>query len=1577
MQTQSFSCYVIGGDSLLLECAELLVRDGHSIRGVISDNPRIAQWATKGGIPHLPVAGYEAALTGQDFEYLFAITHLSIVPDSVLKLPKRGSINFHDGPLPRYAGLHAPAWALMAGEPRYGITWHWITPGVDEGDILEQREFDVAPSETSLTINTKCFEAGMESFADLIKKLASQTTEPRPQDRSQRSYYAKHDRPRAASALDFAEPAQKLDALIRALDFGQYDNPLANAKVLHGGRAVLVLEGSALTDVAAAAPGSVLAVDDGGIQVATGHGAIVLRKLATARGEPLTPAKACELLGVSAGGKLDPLAPDVAERLTALGVELARSEATFIKRLATLDPIQVPFATDTAPSGDPKQAFELPIPAGVLSAVAPLAGADAAAAVVLGFLSKLGGKAQYHVSFSEPALSNKLSGLPKLAASSVPLRVVTGAATGAAAGGDGNASLATLAAKLGEELTRVRKLGTYWLEAPARRADVRARPELRNASVLPVGIALSDSSGSSAPIVFVVDESGSKVRVEHDPKVLGEREARALQRQLGAFLQRAAEAPSAPLSEIDLLSPDEQRRLLVEWNQTQTDYPRDACIHTLVEQQAKRTPDAPAVTFEGTTITYRQLDERSNKLAAFLRELGVVPDQLVGVCVERSIDLVVSIVGVQKAGGAYVPLDPAYPRERLALMIEDSGASVLLTQRKLVSDLPSYRARLICVDADWPEIEKRSAAPLTGGASPSSLAYVIYTSGSTGKPKGVMIEHRNAVNFFTGMDPIIAHDPPGTWLAVTSLSFDISVLELLWTLTRGFHVVVFLDRDRAGQPSAVVPAAASSRKLDFSIFLWGSEDTVSTNKYRLMLDSARFADTHGFSAVWTPERHFHAFGGPYPNPSVTGAAIAACTQRLQVRAGSCVVPLHHPVRVAEEWAVIDNLTNGRAGISFAAGWQPDDFLLRPESFKDAKKVMAESIETVRKLWRGEKLKFPGPLGKDVEITTQPRPIQKELPYWVTTAGNADTYRLAGKLGANVLTHLLGQTVEEVAGKIKVYREARAEAGFDPNTGIVSLMLHTFVGDDVGKVREIVREPMKAYLRSSVSLIKGFAWAFPAFKRPQGENASPNDIDLGSLTSEELDAILEFAFERYFETSGLFGTPESCQAMIERCRAAGVDDIACLIDFGVPVDIALAALEKLDVARQTAVARNVHNDVVADTGDYSIGAQIVSRKATHLQCTPSMARMLIMDESSRRALGSIKHVMIGGEAFPVALARDLASAMGEGGTITNMYGPTETTIWSSTQRVTLPVDSIPIGRPIANTQLYVLDDHKRPVPVGVPGELYIGGDGVVRGYLNRPELTSERFVADPFRVAAGHAGARMYRTGDLARFREDGVVEFLGRADFQVKIRGYRIELGEIETALGSHTSVREGVVVAREDTPGDQRLVGYIVPKDAAPDVAELREYLRGKLPEYMVPSHIVVLERLPLTPNGKVDRKQLPAPDAGGAASAKTEFVAPTGELEEQIAAAWRETLGLDRVGIQDNFFDLGGHSLLVVRLHRRLKESLPKSVSLTDLYRFPTIGSLSEYLSADPTAAVMGESADRAKLRREMLDRRRRRPS
>jgi natural product biosynthesis luciferase-like monooxygenase protein len=843
-----------------------------------------------------------------------------------------------------------------------------------------------------------------------------------------------------------------------------------------------------------------------------------------------------------------------------------------------------------------------------------------------------------------------------------------------------------------------------------------------------------------------------------------------------------------------------------------------------------------------------------------------------------------------------------------------------------------------------------------------NLAYVIYTSGSTGKPKGVMVCHRNAVNFFAGMDERLDHDPPGVWLAVTSLSFDISVLELFWTLARGFRVVLQGDRDTAAVRALAPRSHATNKEIAFSLFYFASDEGEGVaEKYELLLEGAKLADRHGFEAVWTPERHFHAFGGLYPNPSVASAAVAAITERVQIRAGSVVLPLHSPIRVAEEWSLVDNLSKGRVGISFAAGWQPNDFAIAPHRFADRKDAMLRDIETVRRLWRGETVPFPGPNGQDVDVRTLPRPVQAELPVRVTAAGSPETFRNAGEIGAGLLTHLLGQSVEELAEKLAIYRRAWRESGH-PGDGHVTLMLHTFVGDDDAEVREAVRAPMKAYLRSSVDLIKKAAWSFPAFANGlQSGGQSPEEVfDSGALTDEEMEALLDHAFERYFKTSGLFGTPRTCLEMVDRLKSIDVDEIACLIDFGVPSPVALAHLAKLQELKE------LSRPTAGDGTDFSIPAQIERHGVTHLQCTPSMASMLLMDERTRTALRPLKNVMIGGEAFPPALAAELTALVS--GDVINMYGPTETTIWSSTYRLRGDQGIIPVGRPIANTQLYILDGRLQPVPVGVPAELFIGGAGVVRGYLNRPELTAERFIPDPF---SDRADARLYRTGDLARYRPDGNVELLGRIDHQVKVRGYRIELGEIEALLHEHPSVREAVVIAREDVPGDVRLVGYVVPAGAAPvAVTSLRAELKAKLPEFMVPSHIVVLDAFPLTPNAKVDRKALPAPDRAGGA-VQLEVVAPGNDLEATIAGIWQQALNVPRIGVNANFFDLGGHSLLMVQVQQTLRRELGRRLAITDLFRFPTIRSLASHLGrpADDTAVIQ-QSVDRADARRDLRE-------
>jgi len=782
-------------------------------------------------------------------------------------------------------------------------------------------------------------------------------------------------------------------------------------------------------------------------------------------------------------------------------------------------------------------------------------------------------------------------------------------------------------------------------------------------------------------------------------------------------------------------------------------------------------------------------------------------------------------------------------------------------------------------------------------------------------------------------------------------------------------VVISGDESRALVSNGRI--GQTGRGMAFSLFYWGNDDGAGRDKYTMLLDGARFADENGFCAVWTPERHFHAFGGPYPNPAVTGAAVAAVTRNLSVRAGSCVAPLHHPARIAEDWAVIDNLTNGRAALGIAAGWQPDDFVLRPENTPPANKpAMFQTIETLRALWRGEEVAFPLADGTEHKVLTQPRPVSKELPIWVTTAGNPDTWREAGAIGANVLTHLLGQSITEVGEKIGIYHNALREAGRDPADHTVTLMLHSYLAGDRETARETARGPMKDYLRSAAGLIKQFAWAFPAFKKPKGVD-NPMQIDIQALSEEELEAILDFAFERYFNDSGLFGTVEDALDRVEQLKRIGVDEIACLIDYGIERQKVLGGLTPIAEVLKRANA----GDALAED-DFSIAAQILRHGVTHLQCTPSMARMLVGNDEARTALARVKNLMIGGEALPGSLVAELQSATEA--RIENMYGPTETTIWSTTQPATGGAGLTGIGRPIANTQTYVLDDAMQPVPIGVPGELYIGGEGVARGYWQRPDLTAERFLDDPFRPAN-----RIYRTGDLARWRADGGLDFLGRADHQIKLRGYRIELGEIEARIDAVPGVRQSVVVAREDTPGNPQLVGYYI--EAAPvDSASIRAALAASLPAHMVPAQLVRLEVFPLTPNKKIDRSALPAPQARTRAANVTPISAQA-STAGRIAAIWTRILGVEGIGPQDHFFDLGGHSLLAVQAHREIRAELGTAkLSITDIFRFPVLSALAAEVdrlsrgeapdtASSPDTSDRSDTSERAAGRAEAMSRRR----
>lgn len=1021
--------------------------------------------------------------------------------------------------------------------------------------------------------------------------------------------------------------------------------------------------------------------------------------------------------------------------------------------------------------------------------------------------------------------------------------------------------------------------------------------------------------------------------LKYDATKLSRAQVSAISEYYITTLNAMATQPSQRY-ETALLLPERDRRLVVEqWNDTALEYPQEGCVHHLFEEQAQRTPDAIAVVYEDVQLTYGELNDRANQLANFLQQQGIQADTLAGLLLERSPDMVIGALAILKAGGAYVPLDPRFPPERLRFIVEDANIRVLLTRQHLSAKLAGLPIKSLFLDQFHAENVPDAGKNPRGAVCAANLAYVIYTSGSTGRPKGVMISHRNVLNFFAGMRQRIDADERAHWLAVTSISFDISVLELFWPLTRGQRVIIQSDRrsKRASLPKA------PHKTLDFSLFYFANsaEMSSSADKYRLLLESARFADTHDFAAVWTPERHFHPFGGLYPNPSVISAALATITKRVAIRAGSVVLPLHHPLRVAEEWSVVDNLSQGRVGLSFASGWHANDFVLFPEHYATRRTELARTIETVRKLWRGEAVSYRNGAGNLIETKIFPRPLQPELPIWLTSTGSPETFQLAGQLGTNLLTHLLGQSVEDLGEKIKLYREAWHQHGHAEGGGKITLMLHTFVDQDAQQAREQVRQPLRTYLKSSWNLLQGMAEGLGYGK------------DKGSLSEQDMEALLDHAFERYYEAGGLLGTPEACLAMIERLKAIDIDEIACMIDFGVDVDAVLASLPHLDSVIQQSRLEKEAEDLPP-----AISPLIEAQGISHLQVTPSLARIMLTEPAAPQALGRLRKLLVGGEALPAPLAQQLSRELT--GSLYNMYGPTETTIWSTTRQMEAAETTVSIGHPIINTQSYILDASLQPVPPGVVGHLYLGGDGLARGYLNHPDLTAEHFIPDPFRT---QPGARLYQTGDIARHLPDGTLELLGRSDFQVKIRGYRIELGEIEAALQKHPDVHEAAVTAWEDAQGDKRLIAYVVPTSTAlaelasdnspehPQASELHIFLARDLPDYMLPIAFVRVAALPLTPNGKLDRQALPAPDLQRVMR-EAPYIAPTTALEETLVRIWSEIIGVEHIGMQDNFFDLGGDSIKAVRLMDRIHTQLGVNPSLAMLFKYPTIARLAETL-------------------------------
>ncbi|MGB5705221.1 MAG: AMP-binding protein, partial [Arenicellales bacterium] len=756
-------------DTLLGECVEVLQKRNFDVRGVVSRNPVIEQWAKKKNIPYFSLdSEYPAELAKSPFDYLFSITHLEVIPEPVLALPGKLSINFHDGPLPGYAGLNTPAWAIINGEEQYGITWHVITPGVDEGDILLQEKFDIAPDETSLSLNTKCFASALDTFPQLLDQLLNDQINPEKQVFSQRSYYSKYQKPEAACVIDWSKPADVLEAQVRGLDFGAYPNPVGSAKILEGEAAYVVQ--SAVAQSTESSPGKVIRIEEGEVEVGTGNGSLTITSLASPTGGGIPVSEFAKHLEIAPGKELTVLTEDARSRLTELNSKLSRCEEFWIHRLKCLDPVDLPYEIKARGN---KEKVDFQFHDSNLNV--DLKGYKGSkfeliSTAFLLLLARTSNKESVEVSLSEVGLSESLQGLEAITSKSVALK----------ANFIPEESLGAATSSVKDELEQVRCHRTWLKDLFYRQPDLRAIADQYSEVILPVGIATENSVCPFEPmdgsvLTMVISEETSNIHFVFDQNRLKTGAVHRISRQLETVLKALLNDPKAKMSDLRLSSKEEERQILVEWNQTEVGYRRDSCIHQLFEQQVLRTPKSIALVFENEELTYQDLDERANRLAEKLVNKGVAPDVLVGVYVERSLDLMISTLGVLKAGGAYVPLDPAFPSDRIKYMIDDANMSVIITQEQLASSLPENNADVVVVNGqDFLNQPYPQQSP-PSEVNASDLAYVIYTSGSTGKPKGVMVEHHNVTNFFIGMDAQISHDPPGTWLAVTSLSFDISV----------------------------------------------------------------------------------------------------------------------------------------------------------------------------------------------------------------------------------------------------------------------------------------------------------------------------------------------------------------------------------------------------------------------------------------------------------------------------------------------------------------------------------------------------------------------------------------------------------------------------------------------------------------------------------------------------------------------------------------------------------------------------------------------------------------------------------
>jgi amino acid adenylation domain-containing protein/non-ribosomal peptide synthase protein (TIGR01720 family) len=773
-QARVMRCSLVGTGSLVIQCGDELRACGHDVVGVASPDPKVASWAAAAGIRRAAdLASLKSALGGSPIDLLFSVVNDDILPADTISWPSLMAINYHDGPLPRYAGIHATSWALMAGEQRHAVSWHVMSDRVDAGDILAQEFFDISPDDSAFTLNARAYEAALKSFKALVTGLESGASRRKPQDESARTFFGRHKRPPNAGILDWTSTVRDQVNLGRALDFGPYENPLGVVRIWTGTRFLTASSISPQQTGPNQLPGTVINSGTDWIRIAAGDGDVRLNGVRAIDGSAIDPSADPRF---HCARRLPPLPADQRDGLLALDQEAKRRERFWVRRLASLEPVVLPHAGACAGSGETVVALAAaPIPGpGGVSRAEYLTGAWAA------FLSRLSRSSRFDLLFRGPGQPAVDGPIGALFAPAIPLRVDIDLAR----------PMPEVAGTVAADLRLIHTNRTFARDVAVRYPALRQVAELKDAHAWQAGV-ICGQRPDGAPLAAAtlhIPDAGSPSLICRNDRLTPEAAA-ALADQFGTFLASVARDPSQPADAADMVPAAERRRVIETFNSTDRPYERGVTLVALMERHLKAHPQREAVRFEGKSVDYAGLHAMASRLAHKLRALGVKPGMLVGVCLERSVELVAALVGVVKSGGAYVPLDPTYPIERLRQMASDAALAVVVTRDGELKKVGGWSG-LTVVRMDDGSLDAQPATEPAPVATEIDPAYAIFTSGSTGRPKGGLNAHKGIVNRLLWMQEAYGLTEADRVLQKTPYSFDVSVWEFFWPLITGATIVV-------------------------------------------------------------------------------------------------------------------------------------------------------------------------------------------------------------------------------------------------------------------------------------------------------------------------------------------------------------------------------------------------------------------------------------------------------------------------------------------------------------------------------------------------------------------------------------------------------------------------------------------------------------------------------------------------------------------------------------------------------------------------------------------------------------------